>query len=65
MWLAYLLGKDTFIATNFVLCPGISGRKVLCLRVPGSRSHGPELQVSGPGSQVLILDYALKNTKNI
>ena len=47
MWLAYLLGKDAFIATNIVLNPRISG-----LRVSGLASQGRK-------SRVLILDYSL------
>ena len=44
------MGKDAFIATNFVLVPITSLSQ-------GPRSLGPGPQ--GPGSQVLILDYAI------
>ena len=43
--------KDAFIATNLVLVPITSGLRVPCLKVPG---HGS----LGPGSKVLILEYA-------
>ena len=49
--------KDAFIATNFVLVPITS-----LSQGPGSRvsgSQGPRSRVPGPGSQVLILDYAV------
>ena len=44
--------KDAFIATNLVLVPITSGLRVPCLKVPG---HGS----LGPGSKVLILEYAI------
>ena len=44
------MGKDAFIATNFVLVP-------ITLLSQGPMCQGPRSQ--GPGSQVLILDYAL------
>ena len=52
------MGKDAFIATNFVLVP-ITSR----LSVPGHGSLGIESQCLGsqasdPGSQIVILDYA-------
>ena len=67
------MGKDAFIATNFVLVPMISlsqGPRSRGPWVPGLGSQGPGSRVSGlrvpdprsrvpcPGSQVLILDYA-------
>ena len=38
MWLAYLLGKDAFNATNFVLDYRILGLRGPGRRVPGLRS---------------------------
>ena len=50
------MGKDAFTATNFVLVPITS-----LSQGPMSQGHGsqgPRSQVPGPGSHVLILDYA-------
>ena len=50
------MGNDAFFATNFVLVPinSLSQGPIS----QGPRSQGPRSRVSGPGSQVLILDYA-------
>ena len=57
------IGKDAFIVIDFVLGSKISGHRVPCLRIPGLSVSGS--QVAGPGSQVLILKYAVLNFADI
>ena len=59
------MGKDAFIATNFVLVPISSLSQGPMSQGPRSQGPGSQFPGSqgpgsqGPGSQALILDYAI------
>ena len=62
------MGKDAFIATNFVLIPITSLSQGPMSQGPRSQNPGSRVsgsRVPGPGSQVLILDYAVLFTPMI